>query len=122
MDNLYVLTTCNLGQFYVIESDPTAAEALLLDTLHKGNYGTERDREVVIISKTTNGLTQSPHNPLTPFFAFKGNRLLIADQWNSERIKALLLKFATWHYNLPGDISIDAKLVEDFLLHLKTEQ
>ncbi len=49
--NLYRLTTLGLGDYWVVASDPTTAETLLLSTLNKADYGFRNSREVLIITK-----------------------------------------------------------------------
>lgn len=44
--NLYLLTTVNLGDFYLIASNPLDAQEKLEGELSKANYGFSDDRKV----------------------------------------------------------------------------
>lgn len=116
MENLYVLTTKNLGDFYVVSSDPSAAEQLLYRTL--GGYGSDIDRQVVNIAFLTKGIAQFD-NELTPGLFLKTNRLLLSTVWEKERLKSLIVKFTRWQFTLPGELTIDEKLIDDFFCELK---
>ena len=116
MENLYLLTTKNLGDFYVVSSGPSEAEQLLYRTLE--GYGNDIDGQVVNIAFLSKGIAPFD-NELTPALFMKTNRLLLSSIWEKARLTSIILKFARWQFDLPCQLTIDEALVNDFFCQLK---
>ena len=72
---LYLLTTQKLGDFYVVASDPTRAETMLILMLNKADYGFSDDRKVVNIKNLATEIHNFPDDK--PFFSDKSNLIII---------------------------------------------
>lgn len=72
---LYLLTTKDLGDFYVVAQTANDAEYLLLESLDIADYGFNRQRKIINIKILAEEILDFP--PLIPDFS-SGNRLLIS--------------------------------------------
>jgi len=71
--NLYLVSTENLGDYYIVAAHPTAAEGTLIDLLNKADYGFQDYRKVINIKLLAELL---PDLNGKPFFS-SGKRLIL---------------------------------------------
>ncbi len=81
MENLYLLTTNGLGDYYVLANDPTEAQKALIKILDDQNYGLYNDRRVINIKWITESFGKSLNDETKPFLSDKSKRLLIVKHW-----------------------------------------
>ena len=72
--NLYLISTKELGDFYVLSEDPTKAAEQLNEALNKADYGFRSQRKIVSIKILANEIYDFPEGK--PLFS-TGNRLLL---------------------------------------------
>lgn len=77
MKNLYLLTTHESDEFYVIADNPTEAEQSLI----KIYSSFPREIRVVKIEWLTEELKPAYNKPNTPFLFDDDTKLLIVDDW-----------------------------------------
>ncbi len=80
MENLYLLTTAGLGDYYVLAKDPTEAQNALRKILDDQDYGISDRREVVVIKLISKGFRPAWRDKSQPFLS-GGERLLIVRDW-----------------------------------------
>ena len=71
---LFLLTTEGLGNFYIVENDPTSARTRLTELLIKSDYGLSKDRKIINIEILASEISNFPKNK--PNFS-SGDRLII---------------------------------------------
>ena len=74
MKKLYLLSTEELGDFYLVAKTPNDAEDKLKELLNKADYGFTRNRKVINIRLLAEELYNFPENK--PNFS-SGNKLIL---------------------------------------------